>query len=151
MIEIVPARPTHIGPIAVRMRDIDRLECLVFGHTPKEALRNGLMSASMAWTALVDGRPEAIFGVSTTSLLEGTGRPWMLMTNEAVKHAVPLLRLGRIYTEAIQRHYVLLHNWVHSDNAASIRWLSRLGFAVGSVDIINGYPMRPFVRSARFV
>jgi hypothetical protein len=147
MIEIVPARPTHIGPIATRMRDIDRLECRVFGHTPKEAIRYGLMSATMAWTAVIDGRPEAIFGVSTISLLEGSGRPWMLMTDEAVKHAVALVRFGYIYTEAIQRHYALLHNWVHAENDASIRWLSRLGFAVGSVDVLNGYPMRPFVRS----
>jgi hypothetical protein len=147
VIEIVPARPTHIGPIATRMRDMDRLECMIFGHTPKSAIRNGLLGASMAWTALIDGRAEAIFGVSTTSLLEGSGRPWMLMTDEAVKHAVSLVRFGRIYTEAIQRHYALLHNWVHAENDASIRWLSRLGFAVGSVDVINGHPMRPFVRS----
>ncbi|MFL6728060.1 MAG: hypothetical protein ACJ8FS_16330 [Sphingomicrobium sp.] len=146
MIQIIPARPTHIGPIATRMREIDKLECAVFGHSPKNALRAGLMSASLAWTALVNGRPEAMFGVSTVSLLDNEGRPWMLMTDEAMRHSVALVRFGRVYTEAIQRHYAILQNWVHAENAVSIRWLSRLGFAVGSVDVINGQPMRVFAR-----
>lgn len=146
MIEIAPARLTHVGPIANRMREIDQLECRIFGHSPRNALRNGLMASSIAWTALVDGRPEAMFGASTISMLEGTGQPWMLMTDEAVKHKVALLRLGRIYTEAVNRHYVQLENWVHVDNVVAIRWLSRLGFAVGGVEIIRGHPMRPFIR-----
>jgi hypothetical protein len=147
MIEIVPARVTHIGPIASRMRPIDRYECGVFGHSPKTALRQGLLGAHMAWTALIDGKPEAMFGVSTLSILDGLGRPWLLMTEEGAKQRRALVRFGRIYTEAIQRQYTQLHNWVHADNAATIRWLSRLGFAVGAVEVIRGHAMRPFIRS----
>lgn len=148
MIEVVPARLTHVGPIALRMRDIDRLECRIFGHSPKEALRMGLMGATVAWTVLIDGRPEAMFGANTLSLLDGTGRPWMLMTDKAVKQRTALVRLGRIYTDALHRHYVTLHNWVHAENAVAIRWLSRLGFAVGGVEVLQGHPMRPFIRCA---
>lgn len=148
MIEIVPAKLTHVGPIASNIREIDRLECGVFGHSPKNALRLGLMASTIAWTALVDGKPVAMFGASTISYIDGIGRPWMLMTNEAVKHQRAIVRFGRIYTAAIHRHYARLENWVHADNAAAIRWLSRLGFAVGGVDVIRGQPMRPFVRLA---
>jgi hypothetical protein len=87
MIEIVPARYSHIGPIASRMREIDRLECLIFGHTPKQALRHGIALATVAWTVLIDGRPEAMFGASTISLLDGSGRPWMLMTEDGACEA----------------------------------------------------------------
>lgn len=146
MIEIVPARLSHVGPIALAMRDIDRLECMVWGHSPKEALRNGLMASTVAWTALIDGKPQAMFGASTVSFLDGIGRPWLLMTDEAVRHQKSLVRLGRIYTDAIHRHYAHLENWVHCDNAAAIRWLSRLGFAVGGVEVIRGHPMRPFIK-----
>lgn len=148
MIEIVPAHTRHIGHIALHMRSVDQLECRIFGHSPKNALRSGLMASTVAWTALVDGKPEAMFGAATTSLLDGTGRPWMLMTDEAERHQKALVRFGRIYTEAIQRHYVRLENWVHVDNVAAIRWLSRLGFAVGGVEVIRGHPMRPFIRCA---
>lgn len=146
MIEIVPAKLTHVGPIAAEMREIDRLECQIFGHSAKWALRLGLLSSAIAWTALIDGRPEAMFGASTISLLDSIGRPWLLMTDNAEKHHKSLVRFGRIYTEAIHRHYRQLENWVHVDNAAAIRWLSRLGFAVGGVDVIRGHPMRPFIR-----
>jgi hypothetical protein len=145
-IEIVPAKLTHVGPLALGMRDIDRLECRIFGHSPKEALRLGLMASTIAWTALVDGKPVAMFGASTVSMLDNVGRPWLLMTDDAVRHHKALLRFGRIYTDAIHRHYMQLENWVHVDNVAAIRWLSRLGFAVGGVDVIRGHPMRPFIR-----
>lgn len=146
MIEIVPANYRHINSIANRMRDIDRLECRVFGHTPKEALRYGIGMATVAWTALVDDRPEAMFGASTISLLDGSGRPWMLMTDEAERHRIALLRFGVIYTAALHRHYTLLHNWVHARNDTSIRWLARLGYGIGGVEVMRGEPMRPFVR-----
>lgn len=146
MIEVVPARPQHVGTIANRMRDIDKLECKIMGHTPKGALRLGLVSSTMCWTVKVDGRPEAMFGVSPLSLLESKGRPWLLLTNEAAKYHVQLVRFGKIYTEAMHRHYTILENWVHADNDSAIRWLSRLGYAVGKVDVIRGAPLRPFIR-----
>lgn len=148
MIEILPAQPQHIGPIASRMRQIDRIECWTMGHSPKNALRLGLMGSTLAWTAKVDGRPEAMFGASPISFLEGRGRPWLLLTDTGGKHLKALLRLGRIYTRAIHEHYPILENWVHADNAPTIRWLSRLGYAVGAVDVIRGVPMRPFIRHA---
>lgn len=146
MIEVVPAKPHHIATIARRMRAIDKLECKVMGHTPKGALRGGLMGSTIAWTVLIDGRPEAMMGAAPISLIAGLGRPWLLMTDRAGAHAVTLVRLGRIYTEAMHRHYSLLENWVHADNVKTIRWLSRLGYAVGPVDVIRGQPMRPFAR-----
>jgi hypothetical protein len=153
MIEVVAARSRHVNSIARRMRPIDELECRIFGHSPKDALRWGLMASSVAWTVLIDGRPEAMFGAATVSMLDGTGRPWLLMTDEAERQHKALVRLGRIYTAAIQRHYALLENWVHNDNDVAIRWLSRLGFAVGGVEIVRGHPMRPFIRRGdpRFV
>jgi hypothetical protein len=146
MIEIVPARPNHTGTIASRMREIDRLECWAVGHSPKDALRLGILASTVVWTAKVDGRPEAMFGATPLSFIEGRGRPWLLMTDDAMKHRSALLRLGRVYTEAIHRHYPILQNWVHAENEVAIRWLARLGYAIGSVDVMRGVPMRPFVR-----
>jgi hypothetical protein len=146
MIEIVPARPNHTGTIASRMREIDRLECWAVGHSPKDALRLGILASTVVWTAKVDGRPEAMFGATPLSFIEGRGRPWLLMTDDAMKHRSALLRLGRVYTEAIHRHYPILQNWVHAENEVAIRWLALLGYAIGSVDVMRGVPMRPFVR-----
>lgn len=148
MIEIVAARPQHVGIIANRAREIDRRECAMAGHTVKEALRYGLMYGQIAWTAKVDGRPEAMFGAVCGSMLEGRARVWMIMTNEATAHRTALLRFGRIYTEALHRHFTVLENHVSADNDLAIRWLTRLGFVVGPVDVIRGQPVRPFYRVA---
>lgn len=109
-------------------------------------MRFGLATSEVSFTALVNGRPEAMFGVVPVSTIEGRGRVWMLMTEDAMAHRRAILRLGAIYTEAIQRHYRILENYVHARNEPAIRWLSRLGFVVGPVDVIRGHPMRYFVR-----
>lgn len=146
MIEVVPARPLHVGPIATRMRDIDRLECMIGGLSPKQALREGLMGSATVWTALVDGRPEAMFGVVPVSTIEGRGCVWLLMTDDAMRHRKALVRLGWRYTQALHRHFPVLENIVHAHNHLAIRWLARLGYAVGAVEIYNGHPIRGFMR-----
>lgn len=146
MIEIVAARPIHIGPIANRLREIDELECRIFGHTPKQALRAGILGSTVAWTALIDGRAEAMFGAVPISTLDGRGRVWLLMTDRAARQRKSLVRLGWRYTQALHRHFPILENHVHAHNDLAIRWLSRLGYAVGGVDVIAGNPMRGFVR-----
>ena len=138
------ASPAHVGTIANRMRDIDRLECFVGGHSPKDALRAGLRSSMICYTAKVDGRPEAMFGVLTTDFINAEGRIWMLATDTAGKNGKALVRLGQRYTAALFQHYNLLHNHVHADNHKAIRWLARLGFVIGPVDVTRGQPMREF-------
>ena len=122
------------------------LECEAMGSSAKDALRVGLVGSTLVWTVMIDGRPEAMMGATPISMVEGTGRPWMLMTDVAARNRKALMRLGRIYTEAMHQHYEALTNWVHADNAQSIRWLSRLGYAVGAVDVIGGEAMRRFYR-----
>lgn len=128
------------------MREIDQVECALMGYSPKNALRTGLLNSTLVWTFKLDGRAEAMFGAAPISLIGGSGRAWMLMTDEAERQRTALVRLGRIYTAAMHEHYDVLTNWIHADNAKSIRWLSRLGYAVGAVDVIRGHPMRPFIR-----
>lgn len=146
MIEVVAARPSHVGTIATRIRPIDRDECAIAGMSPRDALRTGLATSETVWTVKVDGRPEAMFGVVGTSLIEGRGRVWMLMTEDGAKQHRAIVRFGRIYTAALARHYRVLENHVHAKNDKAIRWLTRLGFHVGPVDVIRGQPMRFFVR-----
>lgn len=149
MIEVIPARPQHVGPIANRMREIDALECLLLhGMSPKEALRWGLIHGSSAWTVKINGKPEAMFGVVSASMMEGRGRVWLLMTDEAASSRKALVRLGARYTEAMHRHFTILENYVHADNEVAARWLSRLGYVVGHLDTIRGVPVRPFYRVA---
>ena len=121
MIEVVPASLTHVGPIANRMREIDQRECRWAGHSPKEALRMGLRGSFVAFTVMIDGKPEAMFGVMTSSFLWGEGRIWLLLTDVGGKQGKALVRLGRLYCRSFLNHYTVLHNHVHAENHAAIR------------------------------
>lgn len=146
MIEVVAASPAHVGRIASRMRAIDAAECAAFGRSPKQALRAGLQGSVASWTALVDGRPEAMFGVAPASMIDGRGRPWLLGTDVVPLAGPALMRLGRRHLAAMHRLFPRLENMVSARNEAAVRWLAHLGFEFGDEAVIGGETMREFWR-----
>jgi ribosomal protein S18 acetylase RimI-like enzyme len=132
----VPASPAHIGRIANRMRADDVIECAAMGHRPKQALRDGLAASSLCFTALVDGRPEAMFGLVVTNALAGEGTPWMLGTDAIYRHPRTMLRWAPRFLAAMLDSTPALGNLVSVDNVRAIRFLRRLGFSIGKDRIL---------------
>lgn len=130
MVEIVPASPAHIGRIASRMRADDRAECAAFGLSPREALRRGLAESTLAWTAKVDGRPEAMFGLVVVSAIEGSGRPWLLGTEAVFAHGRALIGRGPALIAAMLDSTPHLENLVSASNPRAIALLRRWGFTI---------------------
>lgn len=140
-VEVLPARPEHLVPVAERMRPEDALEVrLASGHEPLQALEASLAVSRdlrgevRAWTILHHGRPEALFGVGRASLLSDVGVPWMLGTEEISRGgadglAIPFARHCAAYVAEMERGFARLENYVHTDNRFSIRWLKWLGFS----------------------
>jgi hypothetical protein len=151
MVDYVPASPSHVGPIANRMREIDKLECRIAGHSPKDAIRLSLAGSARAWTAKAEGRPIAIFGVSPISLLGGEGSPWLLLTNEAMKYRKALWRDVKAFHEIMHSDYPILSNVVHDENAVAINWLRRLGYSIGEPFDMRGHKMRVFTKGQGYV
>ncbi|GAA0335375.1 hypothetical protein GCM10009087_52220 [Sphingomonas oligophenolica] len=113
------------------MRADDVIECAAMGHRPKQALRDGLTASSLCFTALVDGRPEAMFGLVVTNALAGEGTPWMLGTEAIYRHPRAMLRWGPRFVAAMLDSTPVLSNLVSVDNVRAIRFLRRLGFSIG--------------------
>lgn len=139
MIELVPAKPTHIGPIAARMRQADVEEVGAMGRTPKQALRLGLRASVDCLTVLIDGHPEAMMGLTPKNLIEGEGMPWMLGTDAIYAHARAWLALMpqvvKLFCDSTPR----LTNLVGRKNARAIRLLRRCRFEIGEeVTVIGG-------------
>jgi len=130
MIELVPASPVHVGPIATRMREMDRIECQAMGRTPKQALRTGLYTSDDCVTALVDGVPEAMFGLVVESALGGCGTPWFLGTDEVYRNPRAMLSIGPQIIAGWRDSTPCLHNLVARENVRAIRMLRAWGFAV---------------------
>lgn len=126
------------------MRACDRRETQALGRQPRDALRYGL-AAGPAFTALVAGRPEAMFGWTVTSAIDGSGVPWMLGTDEIYRHGRDLIAIGPGWLAMMFDSITHASNVVSADNARAIRLLERWGFVVEQEEImIGGVPFRMF-------
>lgn len=144
-VALIAAEPRHIGRIAARMRECDRIEVGAHGRTPKHALRRSLSLSSLAWTATVDGLPEAMLGVAPLSILDSRGSPWMLGTDEVMRHPRALLEWGPMLVDAMVGQFARLENMVAAGNVKAVRLLIRLGFTVMPwTETVSGVPFRRF-------
>lgn len=141
---LVPAEREHIPALASAMREWDVIECRAVGHSPAEALRDGLARSLWALTALVDGKPEAMLGVAPRSMIEGTGVPWMLGTERVYGGAREFVRYGRGIIAEMEATFPVLSNMVAADNGRAIAFLKHWGWrisskrvAVGGVDFVE--------------
>ncbi len=147
-VRLVPAQFKHVGRIARLMRPIDVEECRAMGRSPKQALRAGLMTSTKAWTALVDGQPEAMFGVSCVSVLGASGTPWFLGTEEVYRHPREMLMWGPGMIDRLSGSGAIrLQNYVSTRNAQAIRLLRKWGFIVSDEALsFGGLEFHPFQR-----
>lgn len=130
-LKIVEASIDHLEPIASRMRKADRLEVMASsGSTPHRALMFSLEKSSLAWTAIINGEPEVMFGVGDLNVLTKTGAPWLLGTDAIEQHVRLFLRSSLHWREKLFNRYEVMRNFVDDRNEVSKRWLSWLGFTL---------------------
>lgn len=131
------------------MRLIDILECSTRDRTPKEAMRRALSISTMAFTAKVDGRPEAMFGIAPIDVLSGTASPWFLGTDAVYEHGREMLSMGLSYIGVASAYFPFMENEVYERNNKAIRLLKRWGFTVSDTPTIRaGVPMLRFHKGA---
>ena len=130
-LRIVPALPEHLDPIADRMRPADVAEVLASsGRSAHGALEFSLTGSAQAWTALVDGTPEVMFGVADLNVLTATGAPWLLGTDAVEIHHRLFLRQSLKWRAQLSERYDVLRNFVDDRNEVSKRWLRWMGFTL---------------------
>lgn len=127
------------------MRQADKEEVFAgSGRSPVAALVFSLRKSSNAWTAIVNGRPEVMFGVGDINVLAGVGGPWLLGTDAVERHYVPFLRASVSFRDQLLRRYPVMRNFVDDRNRASIRWLRWLGASFSDPVMFNGHSFRMF-------
>lgn len=134
------AEMAHVDHLAAHMREADRQEVWDFAMlTPGNALVQSLAISDLAATGMIDGVPVCMFGVARAGLLSSVGKPWLLGTDELVKHQMILLRHCKPVLSKMRALFPVMENYVSIDNATSIKWLSWLGF-----EFEEPQPMGPF-------
>lgn len=139
-----------IAPVAENMRIMDVQEIWAsHGHTPKQALTQGLYAEGECWTVLLDEEPIAMFGIQDTERPE-LGGVWFLGTDKVyeIKKA--------FYTEALEfldrwnEQYPALFNIVDLRNDVSIKWMIDVGFILSETGFYATYEARPFALMMRY-
>ena len=144
-IDIVPARAGHVRTIARRMRKADRDEvAAASGKSPAEALIYSLRKSSQAWTCIIAGKPEMMFGVGDLNVLAGIGAPWLLGTDAVERHYLAFLRGSVSWRDQLLRRYPIMRNFVDDRNKVSMRWLQWLGFTLSDPVVVGGHTFRIF-------
>jgi len=132
LVKFVKPTTDLIEFVAANMRVADRLEVRYsHGHTPIEALTNGISRSNLCSVALINDEPCAVFGLVVENILTGNGVPWLLGTDLIFKHRRSFIEHTRSGVDEMLQLCPRLSNWVHCDNIKSIRWLSSMGFSFG--------------------
>ncbi|MET3853054.1 hypothetical protein [Rhizobium sp. OAE497] len=127
-VKIEPAKRSHIGDIAARMRKADAAEAFAASRRlPSQALDFALCNSTAAWTVLIKGKPAAMFGVGDVGGPASIGAPWLLGTDAVEWNFRPLLRQSISFREQLISSYDTLIGFVDARNTLSIRWLEWLG------------------------
>ncbi len=130
------------------MREGDRREAAAVGQSPLTALQESLSESSVAYTALIDSQPAAMFGLLPQAMIGERAGVWLL-TAERVStiSALTFVRTSRRVIDYFLTLYPVLENWVDVRYVASIRWLQIFGARFDDVRELGPerVPFRHFV------
>ena len=131
MVEFRKPTPEAIQFIAENMREADRIEVWASNrHTPLEALEISMRRSKKSLIVYGDGIPLTALGIVLRGFLSDVGIPWLLSTEQALKHRKQFLKLSPPVIEEMLDICPKLINYVHAENKLSIRWLKWLGFTI---------------------
>ena len=124
---IVPASILHIKPMAKRIRAAACITLQDYGYLPRAALHRAFLRSLYCRTALIDGRPVAMWGVDGT-LLSDTAYVWLVMSDEIAHIPRTIVREAKRELAAIMGRYSEVAATVLPDDDAAIRFAVYLGF-----------------------
>lgn len=111
----------------MRQEDVDEVRA-AGSRSPMGSLVRGVKESKTTVVVEYQGVPMVIFGLVPYGLLSGTASPWMLGTDQVVKHKREIVGYTRQVIDAMLLEYSKLVNFAHVKNEPSIKLLSGLGF-----------------------
>lgn len=130
---IVDAKPWHIGPLLRRVDESELCRWFNRGLQPKHLLRVAIRDALYCRSVLLEERVVAMWGV-TGSLMAPVGSVWFVLTPEARRFPVALVRGARQELNDLLATKRELRTVVDDDDHRAMRWLRFLGFDLTDAD-----------------
>ncbi len=137
MIQIVNAKPVHVGIIAGQLTDDERAVFAVQGRDARRVIRGFFRQSSYRRTALLEERPIAIWGITGT-LASSFGILWLRLASAARKLPRLVVEQGREELSrmlGVRREIVI---YVPEQDYRALRFAEFFGFEFGEAAMIDG-------------
>jgi len=132
-VEVKFIKPTQelIEAIAADMRQADADEVWASNHhTPIESLMRSWKVSNRSVIVTVNDEPCVMLGLVIHDILSGTGSPWLLGTENALKYKRHFLTEVPAVIDEMLAICPSLFNYVHTENKVSMKWLEWIGFTI---------------------
>jgi hypothetical protein len=149
---IVPARECHVCQMLVRgirQEDVNEMKA-ASGHAPEYALMRSLRASTKAWACVNDsGIACAIWGVAPWPMTPKIGSPWLIATDDFIKHRVDIVRHTRRCVQEMGEGFDFLCNYVDIRLISRLPWMEWAGFKYDRYIPELGLEGRPFLRFSK--
>jgi hypothetical protein len=125
--EITAATVRHIKPMAAKLRAAACMTLSKYGYEPRRALHRVFRASFYCRTALVYGKPAAMWGVTGTVMSE-TACVWLVLSDQIAAIPRSIVQEAKRELSVIMQHYSEVATTVLPDDDAAIRFAIYLGF-----------------------
>jgi hypothetical protein len=144
LVEVRPSIKGDISALQDRLKQTDVDEVMAsHGLNSFEALTFSFIHSPEKYTILIDGQPEAIFGVVKNDQIHDWATIWLLGSDNIEKISVAFIKICRKYIKMFFNKYNVLYNHIDVRNQTSYSWLKYLGATFNLVEKY-GYEQKPF-------
>lgn len=124
---VVPASIRHLKPMAAQLRAAACITLQGFGLKPRPALHRAFVASSYCRTALMDGKPIAMWGVKAT-MLGDTALVWLVLSETVTAMPISIVKEARSELAKVMETKREIAITVLPDDEAAIRFAVYLGF-----------------------
>jgi len=131
--------PADAFELAFKLKQIDKYEVAMAGHTPLEALVNPFRFTRPnvnTYTVFDSEEVVAMFGVVSKRNDLRKGSVWMLSSNKLDNYWKYFTKRTKKWTDYFLSDYDYVDNVISIDNKTSIKWLKWLGFTINDKEIL---------------
>jgi hypothetical protein len=125
--EVVTASIRHVKPLSASLRGAHCANLLAFNIEPRRALHDAFLASPFCRTALIEGRPVAMWGVKS-DLISPTGFAWLVISNEITGLSLSIIKETKKQLAEMMKTYHELAITVLPDDFAALRFAVFLGF-----------------------
>ena len=132
--KIIEAKPWHSRQMAAAIGEAQRERALSLGLDPRRELHKRVRGSFYARTALIDGRPVAMWGLMG-SLLGLDAAVWFVLAPQIRHRFVTIARLARREIDSFPMNLYALCSFADERDPQAWRFLRFLGFERGTGDV----------------